>query len=146
MAFMELMTDRGFYPSVSTWHVMPKLVGWEYPVIWVCVDDLAAIAVAAFTRPTEFIGRDLALAADVRSLAECRSLWREVTGRAPRRFPMPVPVFERFVGKDLLRMWRWLRTNRPEIDLQESREIHPGMLGVRDWITAQRASQPVPPS
>jgi len=143
MAFMELMTDKGFYPSVSTWHVMPKLLGWDYPVPWVCVEDLAVIAVAAFTRPTEFIGRDVEVAADLRSLAECRSLWREATGRAPRGFPMPVPIFERFVGTDLPRMWRWLRTNRPEFDLQASRKIHPGMRTVRDWIAEGREPQRV---
>ena len=143
MAFMELMTDKGFYPSVSTWHVMPKLLGWDYPVPWVCVEDLAVIAVAAFTRPTEFIGRDVEVAADLRSLAECRSLWREATGRAPRGFPMPVPIFERFVGTDLPRMWRWLRTNRPAFDLQASREIHPGMRTVPDWIAEGREPQRV---
>ena len=26
MAFMELMTDKGYYPSVGVWHMMPKLM------------------------------------------------------------------------------------------------------------------------
>jgi uncharacterized protein YbjT (DUF2867 family) len=36
MAFMELMTDTGFYPAVSTWHLMPKLMGEARPVGWLC--------------------------------------------------------------------------------------------------------------
>lgn len=27
MAFMELMTDRAFFPSAGVWHVWPKLDG-----------------------------------------------------------------------------------------------------------------------
>ena len=30
-AFMELMTDRDFYPMVSTWQVMPKVMGGDRP-------------------------------------------------------------------------------------------------------------------
>ena len=40
MAFMELMTDRDFFPPVSTWYLMPKLMGTDRPVLWLCADDL----------------------------------------------------------------------------------------------------------
>jgi uncharacterized protein YbjT (DUF2867 family) len=39
-AFMELMTDKGFFPPVSTWHLMPKLMGADRRVPWLGVDDL----------------------------------------------------------------------------------------------------------
>ena len=32
MAFMELMTDKAYFPAASTWHVMPKLMGENRPV------------------------------------------------------------------------------------------------------------------
>ncbi len=32
MVFMELMTDKGFYPPVAMWHVMPRLMGDDRPV------------------------------------------------------------------------------------------------------------------
>ncbi len=137
MAFMELMNDKGFYPSVSTWHVMPKLMGWDRPVLWASVGDLGVIAATAFAKPEDFAGRTISVLSDVKSLAECRTLWREVTGRAPRAFPMPVSMFERFVGKDLPRMWSWLCENPFMADPKESFEIHPGMLTVRDWIARQ---------
>jgi uncharacterized protein YbjT (DUF2867 family) len=89
MAFMELMTDKDFYPSVSTWSLMPKLMGQDRPVGWICADDLGAIAARAFAEPDRFIGAELSLAADVQSIAQCRQIWIELNGRAPRRFPMP---------------------------------------------------------
>ena len=68
MAFMELMTERRFFPPASTWHLMPKLMGATRPVGWLTVEDLAVIAAKAFGDPARFIGRDLPLTSDV--------LWR----------------------------------------------------------------------
>jgi uncharacterized protein YbjT (DUF2867 family) len=136
-AFMELMTDKGFYPPVSTWHLMPKLMGADRPVAWIAVEDLGAIAARAFADPDRFIGMDVKLIADVQSIAECRRIWREVTGRPPRRFPMPVWMFERFVGTDLTTMWRWLRTADFDLDTTATREILPTASTVREWLTRQ---------
>ncbi|MDQ3973785.1 MAG: NmrA/HSCARG family protein [Actinomycetota bacterium] len=140
MAFMELMTDKGFFPPVSTWYVMPKLMGADRPVWWLCVDDLGAIAARAFAEPERFVGADLRLAADVRSNNECREIWRDLTGRPPRRFPLPTRMFERFVGDDLTTMWRWLSTARVDVDLGETRRILPTASTVREWL--DRRQQP----
>jgi uncharacterized protein YbjT (DUF2867 family) len=138
MAFMELMTDRGFYPPVSMWHLMPKLMGGDRPIPWICVGDLGAVAACVFAQPDRFIGADLPLAGDVKSIDQCRAIWREVTGRQPRRVPMPVWMFERFVGSDLPTMWRWLRTGHVEIDLTTTRAILPDVLDVRAWLEQVR--------
>jgi uncharacterized protein YbjT (DUF2867 family) len=134
VAFMELMTDKDFYPPVSTWHLMPKLMGAERPVPWIAVDDLGAIAARAFGDPDRFIGRDLRPVADLQSIEGCRQIWYDATGRLPRRFPMPVWIFERFDGTGLTMMWRWLRTGNIEVDLAETREIMPTALTVREWL------------
>jgi len=135
MAFMELMTASKFFPAASTWHVMPKLMGAARPVGWLAVDDLAVIAAKVFRDPDRFIGRDLTLVADVRSIDECRNVWGEVVGRAPRRFPMPVRLFERFVGTDETTMWRWLRSNEIDLDTQPTLELHPEALSVHAWLS-----------
>lgn len=80
MAFMELMTDKAFFPAVSTWHLMPKLMGADRPIPWICVDDLGAIAARVFADPDQFIGEDWAVASEMRSIAECRTLWQSVMG------------------------------------------------------------------
>lgn len=138
MAFMELMTDRGYYPAVSVWHVMPGLMGDSRPVGWLAVDDLGAIAARVFADPGRWAGQDLGLVADVRSIEECRAIWREVTGRAPRGVPMPTWLFERFVGTDLTTMWRWLRTERFDMSTATTREILPKALTVREWLERTR--------
>jgi hypothetical protein len=132
---MELMTDKGYYPSVGVWHMMPKLMGPSRPVGWLCTDDLGAIAARVFADPKTWGDADLNLVADVESIDQCKAIWREVRGQRPRGFPMPVRLFERFAGTDLTTMWRWLRT--AEFDMStEAREILPEALTVREWLCA----------
>jgi hypothetical protein len=128
------LIDKSFYPSVSVWHVMPKLTGPSRPVGWLCVDDLGAIAARVFADRERWGNTTLSLAADVQSIAQCRQIWREMSGKTPRGFPIPVWLFERFAGTDLTAMWRWLRTAEFEISTEAAREILPQALTVREWL------------
>jgi uncharacterized protein YbjT (DUF2867 family) len=134
MAFMELMTDKDFYPPVSMWHLMPKLIGDDRPLPWLCADDVGAVAARAFASPDRFVGADLPLCADVRTIAECRALWYSATGRKPRGFPMPLWLFHRFVGDDLTKMWRWLHANPVAADPAATRAVLPSAQTVREWL------------
>lgn len=142
MAFMELMTEKKFFPAVGTWHVMPRLMGLARPLPWICVDDLGAIVARAFAAPERFVGKELALASDVRSLSECRAIYREVMGKDPPRFPMPSWLFRRFgfVGRDLTTMWRWLRTGEVELDTAPTRAIYPDAHTVHTWLSSRQAT------
>lgn len=138
MAFMELMTDRGYYPHIAVWHVMPRLMGASRPVGWLCTDDLGRIAARVFADPARWVGADLSLASDVRSIDECREIWRQVTGRRPTGWPMPAWLFERFVGTDLTTMWRWLRTEDFQPTTETARQILPDALTVETWLRRNR--------
>jgi uncharacterized protein YbjT (DUF2867 family) len=134
MAFMELMTDPTYYPQSSTWYIWPKLMGTDVKIPWLSVQDLGAIAAKAFANPDEYIGRDLALAADIQSLGEVREIYKEVKDKYPPRFAMPMFLFEKFVGKDVPNMWRWLKTNLVSLDTRQTYEVHPEAMTVRTWL------------
>lgn len=134
MAFMELMVDPAYFPNSSTWYIWPKLTGTSRKIPWISVQDLGAIAAKAFAHPDEYIGWDLPLAADAQSLAECRQIYQEVRGRAPSRFPMPLFLFEKFVGRDIPAMWRWLRDNPVNLETGPTYAIHPEAMTVRAWL------------
>lgn len=142
MAFMELMTDKKFFPAAAAWRVMPALMGWSRPVAWICTDDLGAIAAKVFAGPERYMGLELPLAADVQSLDQCRAIYREVMGKEPPRVPMPAWLFRRFgfVGRDLTAMWRWLGTAAIHWDTAPTRAVHPGALTVRAWLGRQAAA------
>ena len=138
MAFMELMSDPSYYPNSSTWYIWPNLMGTERRIPWLSVQDLGAIAAKAFADPNQYLGKDLPLAADAQSLAECREIYRQVWGKFPSRFPMPMFLFEKFVGKDVPNMWRWLRTNPVSLDTSTTYEVHPGAMTVQTWMRSLR--------
>jgi uncharacterized protein YbjT (DUF2867 family) len=145
MAFMELMTDKKFFPPVSVWSVMPRLMGADRPVGWLAVEDNAAIVAKVLSEPQRFIGEDITLVADVQSVNQCRTLWREVTGRNPRRMPMPTPLFERFTGRDETTMWRWLADNHFEFPTQSTLDLLPEALTVRAWLELSVRPRPSSP-
>lgn len=136
-AFMELMTDPAFYPAAGVWQVWPKLAGGSFEVPWLCCDDLGVITEKVFADPQGYIGRDLQLAADRRSLDDCRRIYARVFGRKPRRLPMPVWMLERF-APDTVTLWRWARETGFEADLRIARAIHPDALDVETWLRRQR--------
>lgn len=140
MAFMELMTDKDYYPPVSTWHLMPKLMGEARPVGWIAVDDLGIITAKVFAAPEQFIGQEIKLSSDVKSIAECRAIYSRVLGKNPARFPMPVWMFKRFVGTDLVTMWQWLRTEEIDLATAPTHAIHPEALRVEAWLRKQKSS------
>jgi uncharacterized protein YbjT (DUF2867 family) len=134
MAFMELMTDPSYYPQSSTWYIWPKLMGTNVQIPWISVQDLGAVAAKAFANPDDFIGRDLPLAADAQSLAQFREIYKEVRGKYPSRFPMPLFLLEKFMGKDIPNMWRWLRTHPVSLDTSQTYEVHLEAMSVRTWL------------
>lgn len=133
MAFMELMTERAFFPPAGVWHVWPKLDGWDFRVPWLSCHDLGRIAERVFAQPEDFIGQRLSLSADVRSLAECRQMYTRIRGRPPRRFPMPVRLFERF-APDTAALWRWARTARLDLAPDVVRNILADPQTVEIWL------------
>jgi uncharacterized protein YbjT (DUF2867 family) len=135
-AFMELMTDPDFYPAVGVWHVWPKIAGGGFVVPWLCCADLGIIAGRVFADPDRYIGRDLTLAADRRSLDECRTIYTRVFGRKPRHRPMPVWALRRF-APDTVALWRWGRTNGFPAETTTARSIHPAALDVETWLQQQ---------
>jgi len=140
MAFMELMIEKKFFPSVAAWQVMPALMGSSRKLVWISTQDIGIITAKAFAAPASFTGTELKLASDVQSIDECRKIYREVMGKQPPRFPLPVWIFERFgfVGEDLSKMWRWLRTANLDLDTTATLAVHPEALSVRSWLEKQK--------
>lgn len=139
MAFMELMTDPAYYPQSSTWYTMTNLTGTERKIPWLSVQDLGFIAAKAFANPDKFIGTDLPLAADAQSLGELRQTYRDVRGKYPPRFPMPMFLMKKFVGQDILNMWSWLRANPVALETAPTYQVHPQAMSVQTWLRSLSA-------
>jgi uncharacterized protein YbjT (DUF2867 family) len=138
-AFMELMTDRDFYPAAGVWHVWPGIAGWDFRVPWLSCADLGAVAATVFADPARYAGAVLELASDERSLAGCREAYERVTGRRPRSFPMPLWLFQRFTP-DTVRLWRSLAEDPAVVDVERTRDVVPDAMGVEQWLRSRTAA------
>ncbi|MCB9445705.1 MAG: NmrA family NAD(P)-binding protein [Ardenticatenaceae bacterium] len=61
--FMELMTDKAFFPPLAAWGVMPKIVGWDAAAV-TAVTDIGPTIANDLDNPQQWIGRDINLISD----------------------------------------------------------------------------------
>lgn len=139
-AFMEIISDPAYYPMASTFHTMPKLMGADTKVPWLAVDDLGAIAAKVFADPNRYIGQDLKLTSDLKTINEVRELYRQVLGKKPPHFPMPLFLFRMFTGEDLIIMWKYLRNAILDVTTDGTYAILPEAQTVHTWLAKQRRS------
>jgi uncharacterized protein YbjT (DUF2867 family) len=144
--FMELMTQKDFYPMMGVWGAAPKVLGWDTPSPWVAVRDIGKAAANIFSDPQTWLGREINLVGDVKSLGDCRAVFSRTTGKKPFRVPLPLGLFNKMAGKELVLMWQWLvdwmnTTGTESIweMVEGSRELVPGLLDVESWVKLQSA-------
>lgn len=144
--FMELMTDKAFFPPLAAWGVMPKILGWDTPLPWTAVADIGVAIANVFENPDQWIGRDINLLSDVASMSECRQAFKTVTGKKPFGIGLPVALFNKMAGPEMVEMWRWLAAYLAANDinaakvgmLTASREVCPQLHSVTDWLKMSR--------
>ncbi len=143
--FMELLSEKEFYPALAAWGAQPKVLGWDLPIPWVAVRDLGLAIVEFFQNPGSWVGREVVLAGDVKSLAECRDTFESKAGKKPTRIPLPLWLFRRMAGDEFVLMWRWMASwisqQGPEQLwelVERSRALNAALLGVDEWLETRK--------
>jgi uncharacterized protein YbjT (DUF2867 family) len=140
---MEDLTESRYVPLIG-WGMMTRIIGPRQPVQWIAVDDIGAVATAAFADPARFVGRTVTLAGDSRTLPDTREVFRRVDGKAPFSLFMPARLFGRVVSKDLLTMWYWLHEHTFEADIDAVRTIRPTVMNLETWLRQKRGTKAMP--
>jgi uncharacterized protein YbjT (DUF2867 family) len=148
--FMELLINKQFYPALSTWGAEPRVIGWETPIPWVAVADIGMAIANVIENPGNWIGREINLAGDVKTLAECREIFIKINGKKPLGLPLPPGLFSKIAGEEFIQMWVWLRELVADHGSQylwemvdASKEVVPEMLEMETWLrrTRKKVSQ-----
>jgi uncharacterized protein YbjT (DUF2867 family) len=144
MPFMELMSQKEYYPAMAAWGAMPKVLGWDTPLPWVAVHDIGVAVANIFADSDRWIGREVLLCGDMCSLREARAAFQAVTGKKPRGVPLPMALFQRMAGEELVQMWHWLDRDIAERGqdqymtlLDATREVCPEAHDVAGWLRLQ---------
>lgn len=143
--FMELLSEKEFYPALGTWGAEPKILGWDTPIPWVAVQDIGIAIANIFENPETWIGREAVLCGDVKTLGECRTIFTEIDGKRPFRLPLPLWLFNKMAGDEFVQMWRWLVDMIAEAGSQglweiveQSRKVCPEMTDMESWLKIKR--------
>lgn len=143
--FMELLSEKEFFPALGAWGAEPKVLGWDTPIPWVAVRDIGAGIANIFANPEAWIGREAVLCSDVKSLSECRAIFTAVDGKKPFRLPLPLWLFNKMAGDEFVLMWRWMvnwLAASGSHELQEimtlSREACPKPTDMESWLRKKR--------
>ena len=143
--FMELLTEKEFYPALATWGVEPKIVGWHTPIPWVAVRDIGITIAEIFENPDAWIGGDLTVCGDIKTLKESQEIFTKVDGKKPFGLPIPVGIFSKMASEEFVQMWKWLKEYVEEIGSQGlwnmvavSKETVPEMLDLESWLKLTR--------
>ena len=143
--FMELLSEKEFYPAMGTWGVEPKVVGWDTPLPWVAVHDLGMAISNIFEDPKTWIGRDITLCSDVKTLRESQSIFTAIDGRKPLRIPLPIWMFSKMAGDEFINMWRWIDGFVGDLGseglwdmVEASREVSHQLLDMQSWLKMKR--------
>ena len=138
--FMEDLTEKQYFPPAS-FGMMPKLVGPDRPVKWICVEDIGAAAATVFTRRDDFLAAAIPLVGDTLSIRQARETFRHVTGKKPLALPMPTSLFRRFISEDLVLMWTWLADNEMAGDVETTRRVVTNPQTMANWLRARMAAK-----
>jgi uncharacterized protein YbjT (DUF2867 family) len=143
--FMELMSEKEFYPAMATWGAEPKIIGWDLPIPWVAVHDLGQAVANAFDAPEKWTGRDISMCGDIKTLGEGQKIFTQIDGKKPARIPLPLWLFRRMAGEEFVEMWKWMdkwigQEGVPYLMKlrKEASELVPEMLNMETWLRKKR--------
>ena len=143
--FMELLSEKEFYPAMASWGVEPKIVGWDLPIPWVAVHDLGQAVANAFEDPEKWVGQDIPMCGDIKTLRESQSIFSKIDGNNPTRIPLPIWLFKKMAGDEFIEMWKWMdnwigQEGVPYLQeiMDRSHELVPDMLDMESWLRKKR--------
>lgn len=106
----------------------------DRPFQQVAVDDIGAFVSMALGDRAEWLGRELDLAGDERTMPEIAEAFSEVIGRDVSYVQVPWDDFREAAGDEYHDMYRWFEDVGYDVDIPALRRIHPGLLSFEDHL------------
>ncbi|MFB6516451.1 NmrA/HSCARG family protein [Streptomyces sp. NPDC056401] len=111
----------------------------EVPQQIMAVDDVGAVAALAFSRPEEWIGREVSLAGDELTPVRIAEAIGKALGISLPYVQVPIEAI-RSVSEDFAYANEWLNTLGYRADIPATRRIHPGTMDLGTWLERTGAS------
>src|ERR671916_227608 len=113
---------------------LPQPLDPGKPFQQVAVEDIGAFAAMAFERPDEWIGREVEIAGDERTMPEVAEAFGRVAGREVGYYQVPWEQFEEQMGEEYAVMYQWFNDVGYEADVEALRREHPGLIDFEGYL------------
>jgi uncharacterized protein YbjT (DUF2867 family) len=112
----------------------------EVPQQIMAVDDVGFVTALAFSRPEDWIGRAVALAADELTPVQIAAAISRALGRRLLYIRIPIETI-RALSEDFAFAYEWLNERGYRADIPATRRIHPRAMDFRNWLERTGAAQ-----
>ncbi len=125
---------------------LPQPLDPGKPFQQVAVEDIGAFAAMAFEHPDEWIGREVEIAGDERTMPEIAEAFGRVAGREVGYYQVPWDQFEEQMGEEYAVMYRWFNDVGYEADVEALRREHPGLIDFEGYLRGHGWEGAEPPA
>lgn len=136
--FMDNLLNPAMQPNL-TFPILSGSLKRDTRFQMLAVADLARVAAEALIRPDRWAGRKLNLAGDTMTVGAMKVAYQEVTGRAPRSWPLPATLFRR-LAPEFAAQLRWHNEVGFAFDQAELRTILPDTVDFRRFVRERRVA------
>ncbi|OXR44967.1 NAD(P)H azoreductase [Nocardia cerradoensis] len=108
---------------------------------FIALDDIGAFTALALRNPDDYRGRTLELVGDVLTPPEVAAQVSAAVGRTVPYIQRPIEELRR-INERFARGYELLNSGNgsiPDVDVDELRTLHPGLMTFRDWLEAKGA-------
>jgi len=124
---------------------MTKIIDWDTKLPWVSLHDIAFSIANIIENPENWIGKEIDLVGDVKSMAECKKIFKKVNGKQPFRIILPEWLFRKMAKVELIKMWEWINefsNSNGEHHLwkfvENTKRINPSPLDIEMWLEKRK--------
>jgi len=125
---------------------LPQPLDPGKPFQQVAVEDIGTFAAMAFEHPDEWIGREVEIAGDERTMPEIAEAFGRVAGREVGYYQVPWDQFEEQMGEEYAVMYRWFNEVGYEADVEALRREHPGLIDFEGYLRGHGWEGAEPPA
>jgi uncharacterized protein YbjT (DUF2867 family) len=106
----------------------------DVPFQQVAVDDIGAFVAMAFADPGAWLGRELDLAGDERTMPEIAEAFGRVIGRPVSYFQVPWEDYRAAAGEEYYEMFRWFNEVGYNADLAAVKREYPAIMDFESYL------------
>jgi uncharacterized protein YbjT (DUF2867 family) len=102
----------------------------------IAVDDVGGIVAMAFRDRDEWLGRELDLGGDERTMPEIAAAFAEAIGRPVSYVQVPWEDYRQAAGEEYYKMFRWFEDVGYNADIPALQRIYPGLTALEEFLAA----------